>query len=93
MVKCIGPLFSQSAHGKCGAIVYQASKNGQIARTHVLQRYRPTAAQIQQNYFFGVAADGWKELTDEEKAEYDRRATPFRISGFNLFIKENIEHP
>lgn len=93
MVLLINPLFSNSAHGKMGGIVYQTGQYGQIARVHVPQHKKPSAAQIQQNYFFGMAADAWREQTDEQKAEYNTRAVPLRITGFNLFIKENIEHP
>lgn len=93
MVKLMNALFSNSAQGRYGGIVYQVGRFGQYARVHVPQRYRPTEKQLQQNYFFGVAADGWRVLTDEQKAEYNTRAVPFRITGFNLYIKENIEHP
>ncbi|MEE8341916.1 MAG: hypothetical protein V3R52_07450 [Candidatus Neomarinimicrobiota bacterium] len=93
MVKVINPLFSNSARGRFGGLVYQTGIYGQYVRTHVLQHRRPSPAQLQQNYFFGVAADSWRVLTDLEKAEYNTRAVPFRITGFNLFIKENIEHP
>ncbi|GAG94987.1 unnamed protein product, partial [marine sediment metagenome] len=91
--KLINALFSHSAHGRVGGIVYQTGPGGQYARTHVPQRYKPSTAQRQQNYFFGVAADAWRSLSDEEKAELNTRASKINISGFNLYIKENIQHP
>lgn len=93
MVKCINPLFSNSAKGRIGGLVYQTGKHGQICRTHVLQRYKPTVLQRQQNNFFGVAADNWRLLTDEEKAPYILRAKGTVMTGYNLFIKETIQHP
>ncbi len=93
MVKLINPLFSNSAHGKMGGIVYQGGPNGATARTHVLQRYRPSAAQIQQNYFFGIAADNWRVLTQEQKDVYINKAKGTYMSGYNLFIQETIQHP
>jgi len=93
MVKLINPLFSNSAHGKMGGIVYQCNRWGQIARVHVPQRYKPSEKQYQQNFFFGVAADNWRDLTDEQKAELNTRAVPLQMTGFNLYIKENIQHP
>ena len=93
MVKVINPLFSNEARGRCGGLVYQTGIYGQFCRTHVLQRYRPTDLQKQQNNFFGVAADQWRLLSDEQKAEYNFRARNLTMTGFNLYIKENIEHP
>ena len=93
MVKIINPFFSVSCHGKFAGCVYQSSPNGQIVRTHVPQRKKPSEAQRQQNYFFGTAADAWRLLTDEQKAEYNSRASKLKMTGFNLYIKENIQHP
>ena len=93
MVKCINPLFSTTARGRVGGLVYQASNNGFMCRTHVLQRHKPSESQLALNYAFGVAADSWRLLTDEEKDEYNRRASGKRMSGYNLYIKENIIIP
>lgn len=93
MVKVINPFSSVSCHGKVGGMVYQSGRWGQIVRTHVPQRFKPTEAQLQQNYFFGAAADAWRELSAEEKEEYRQRAVPLKMTGFNLYIKENIQHP
>ena len=76
-----------------GGIVYQGGPYGATCRTHTLQRYKPTALQIQQNYFFGIAADNWRILTQEEKDVYIERAKGMYMSGYNLFIKETIQHP
>lgn len=93
MVKLINPLFSSSAHGRLGGLIYEVGPFGQYAKAHVPQHGKPTAAQLQQNAFFGNAADAWRLLTDEQKAEYNSRAVALQMSGFNLYIKENIQHP
>ena len=93
MVKVINPLFSNSARGRVGGLIFQVGRSGQYVKGHVLQHGRPTEAQRQQNYFFGVAADSWRLLTDEQKQEWNVRAYGLHMSGFNLYIKKNIEHP
>jgi len=93
MVKLVNPLFSNSASGRLGGLIYQTGKYGQYAKGHVPQHKKPTAAQLQQNYFFGVAADAWRELTAEQKQEWIVKAYSTGMSGYNLYIKENIQHP
>lgn len=92
MVKLINPFFSESSRGKFSGCVYQTSKYGQIVRTDVPQRYKPTDLQRLQNYYFGEAADSWRVLTDEQKTEYNQKASKLKMTGFNLYIKENILH-
>lgn len=93
MVKVINPLFSNSAHGRVGGLVYQVGRSGQYVKGHVPQHKKPTIAQLQQNYFFGVAADAWRLLTDEQKQEWNVSAYGSGMSGYNLYIKKNIQHP
>ena len=93
MVKCINPLFSNSAHGKVGGLVYQTSIHGQMCRVHVPQRKKPSQAQKDLNYAFGAAADKWRLQTDEQKEEWNIKARGKRMTGYNLFIKETIIIP
>jgi len=93
MVKVINPLFSNSARGRVGGLVFQTGTYGAYVRGHVPQHKKPSAAQLQQNYFFGVAADAWRMLTDEQKEEWIVKAYSTGMTGYNLFIKENIQHP
>jgi len=93
MVKLVNPLFSNSAKGKCGGLVYQTGRYGPYVRGHVPQHGKPTEKQLQQNFFFGVAADAWRILTDEQKQEWNVKAYGLGMSGYNLFIKKNIQHP
>lgn len=93
MVKVINPLFSNSAHGRLGGLVYQTSQQGQIVKGYVPQHRKPTEAQIQQNYFFGIVSDAWRELTPEQQEVWNLQAQGTKLSGYNLYIKENIQHP
>lgn len=93
MAKVIGPCFSITAQGKLGALIFETGPSGAYVKGHTPQRKKPTPAQIQQNTFFGTAADNWRELTPAQKAEYNERAGTLQMTGFNLYIKENIEHP
>jgi len=93
MAKLINALFSNSAHGRFGGLVYELGRYGQYVKVHVPQHKKPTDAQLQQNYFFGVVVDAWRELTDEQKAEWSTKAAPLNMTGYNLYVKENIEHP
>jgi len=93
MAKVIGPLFCLSAHGKVGPLIYETGQFGQYVKGDTPQRKKPTEAQRQQNYFFGVCADLWRSENDATKAEYDSRALSLHMTGFNLYIKENIQHP
>lgn len=93
MVKVINPLFSNSAAGRVGGLVYQSGTYGPYVKGHVPQHRKPTALQLQQNTFFGLAADAWRVLTDEQQQEWNVKAYGLGMSGYNLFIKKNIQHP
>lgn len=93
MVKLIGALFSNIARGKFGAIVYQTGNFGQIATTFTPQRKKPTQAQKDLNYAFGATADNWRNLTAEQKQVWIDNAKGMRMTGYNLYIKENIIIP
>lgn len=91
MVKVINPLFSTEARGRFGGVQYQTGSYGQIARVYVPQRKKPTAAQLEQNYRFGRAADSWRLLEEPEKEDFRKRATNLQMTGFNLWVKEYFE--
>jgi len=49
-----------------------------------------TEAQQKVRTAYGKCVEAWKKLSPEEKADYDSRAEPLGISGFNLFVKEHL---
>ncbi len=91
MAKVLNPLFSLAASGRFGNIVYETGPYGPYVRVHVPQRKKPTAKQLEQNYRFGICADKWRLLSDEDKRALDVRALPLQLSGFNLFIREEYD--
>ncbi|GAH57981.1 unnamed protein product [marine sediment metagenome] len=93
MVKLINPFGSISAHGKFGGLIFETGPWGQYARGHTPQTKRPSEKQYLQNYYFGLAADAWRILSYAEKVEWDIKARGKRMTGFNLYIRENIRHP
>jgi len=90
MVKVIGPLGSLSARGRVGAIVYQTGLYGQFVRGHFPQKGIASDDQFDWRLAFGITADNWRLLEEEEKEEWDILAKGRRMTGFNLYIKENI---
>ena len=90
MAKSIGPLGSNSAHGKIGPLVFQTSRFGQQIHIHTPQRVEATESQLAQRYKFGITADAWRGLSDEEKESWNVQARGLKMTGFNLYIKENI---
>lgn len=91
MVRVSAPLGSMQARGKMGCLIYEVGRYGQYCKMYTPQRKRPSEAQKEQNYKFGTAADKWRILSDEEKEEWTKRAVGLKMTGFNLFIKENID--
>lgn len=90
MAKLIGALGCNSARGKMGSLVYQTGNYGQYVKIHTPQRKKPSESQIHFNYLFGIASDKWRVLTDEEKVEWTVKARGKKMTGYNLFIKENF---
>lgn len=92
MAKLINPLFSLSASGKLGGIVYMQGINGQNVRVHIPQTKKPTAEQKKMNYAFGATLDAWRLLSEAEKYEYNQKAANMKMTGMNLFVKENFHN-
>ena len=40
---------------------------------------------------YGKAVEAWRDLTDEERNQYNKRAKGKRYSGWNLFYKEYLQ--
>ena len=91
MVKVIAPLGSLSARGRLGGIVYQTGIYGQFVRGHIPQKKGVSELQYKWRLAFGITADNWRLLTQEQKEEWDILARGKKMTGFNLYIKENIQ--
>lgn len=49
-----------------------------------------TEAQQAQRARYKAGFEAWRLLTNEQKQVYNKRAVNYKISGYNLFMKENI---
>jgi len=91
MVQLINPLFSNTASGRLGGLVYSGNQYGQYVKAYTPQHRKPTGLQLKYNFCFGICADKWRLLTTEQKQDYIDRAKGQQMTGFNLWIKENLD--
>lgn len=84
---------SVAIHGRVANVVFQTGPHGCIARGYVPQRKGPSDLQKKQNRLFGVVSDQWRVLSDEEKKKWDQKASNMKITGYNLYLKENMKNP
>lgn len=88
MAKTKNALFSTTAKGKVGPLVVENNKKTQYIKTNIKPKDKKTPKQLKKRKLYGQAVAYWKAFTPQEKKEYNVRAKPLKISGFNLFIKE-----
>lgn len=94
MAKIVGPLMSVDARGNWakGALQFR----GGLKRCHA---YRPappgtvnqkaaSTAQASQRQLYRDALESWRALDDASQADWDGRAEPLGLSGWNLFFRE-----
>lgn len=60
----------------------------QYFRTYVIPNDPKTAKQKVQRRKYARAVEIWKQMPDDEKQVYNRRAAYLNKSGYNLFISE-----
>lgn len=96
MAKITGPLYSVDAQGNWGKGVLQFRRG--LKTTHA---YRPappgrinqapaTPAQARSRQAYGLAKERWTLLSLSEQAEWNAIAEPHRMSGWNLFVQNEI---
>lgn len=94
MAKITGPLMSLDARGNWskGALQFR----GGLRATHA---YRPappgkvnqkaaSAAQASTRENYRNTLESWKSLDDAARADWNERAEPLGLSGWNLFFRE-----
>lgn len=95
MARVLGPFHSLSASGSIARLLTARA----TARGSVVLRYSrpgsvdpsvPSAAQLAQRAAYGAAVAAWRALTQGERDQYDADAVLLRMSGWNLFLRENI---
>lgn len=61
----------------------------QQIRAHVIPADPKTPAQLARRAAFAAAMAGWSALTPAQKQTYNDRANALKISGVNLYMREN----
>jgi len=78
--------------GFVGIYQTQPTSKGRIVRR--LKLYSPTnprtEAQQAHRQKYGEAVEAWRDLTDEQKLVYNKKAKGRPLSGYNLFVKEYL---
>ena len=100
MAKTTGPLFSLTASGKlANTLVYSIWKGIPYVRQLVIPTYSNTTDQAAMRDLVTDLSQGWKAgstidghaINATYKAAYATAAEGMAMSGFNLFMKENID--
>ncbi len=95
MAKVNGPLMSESASGNFGkAMEFRRTLNGHVVtrqhRPGSVTPAQPSAAQLTQRTKYADAASQWQALTVSERLAYSDQAKPQKITGWNLYLSEQL---
>lgn len=88
--------FGVSEYGDDLALsgVYQKRRiNGKpvfVRMKHMIPKNPQTEKQQAWRAIFADGVTAWHNLTESERVEYNRLAIPYRIEGFNLFLKRYL---
>ena len=98
-----GTFRKKLPNGMVVSITYQKVAKGygnvpghndlQVKRTPSIQRNPRTAGQVQQRDRFREAISAWKTLTEAEKASWEMKARPKKLTGYTLFMSQNTRKP
>jgi len=91
MPKVTGPLLSFSASGSVSPLLtFSIRKSGQQVRYQKKQKDVLTDDRIEARANYSAAVSAWNVLSAPEKLAYSLRAKNLTMTGYNLFMKENI---
>ena len=83
--------MSNTASGKIGErLVFSQRKSGQQVRFQKAQKDIITSSRTSHRYKYNVAVSSWNNLSALQKDVYNDRADSLKMTGYNLFMKENI---
>jgi hypothetical protein len=92
MAKLKGPLMSLSASGTFGPrMTFSMRKGGAQVRIQKAQKDKITPARTKQRDFYKTAVSAWNALPSLEKQTYNDRAKSLTMTGYNLYLKEQLE--
>lgn len=91
MAKPTSPLMSFQASGKIGQrLVFSVRSSGQQVRFQKSQKDIKTLPRLEVRSAYSSSVFDWVSLPDIDKNIYVQRAKSLHMTGYNLFIKENI---
>jgi len=83
------PFFTE-IRKKLGEGCFRTRKKGIEFGKNRIPRNPRSPAQVSVRTTYGKAVQDWKQLTPEERQNYNERAKPLKISGWNLFVMETF---
>jgi len=89
MVKAKSPIFDKLSKGFKNLDVRLRKTGIEIGKKRVPFNPR-TDAQKQHRAKYGQLVQQWNLLSPEEKESYNQQAKPLQISGWNLFVMQNL---
>ena len=93
MARLTGTSLSLAARGGIRrAIVFQSWKGIFYARKKPRPHYHKTTACLRRNIIFADAVKCWQVLGDIEKMLWRAASHGMRLSGYELFLKDYLEH-
>lgn len=93
MGKVRGPLFGFRAQGSLGgAVTYQDSPGGTVVRRRPVPGGVRTLGQRYHGWDYGDCAYQWGQLSADERRAWAVSAVGIKASGYNLFMKYQMEN-
>lgn len=77
--------------GKLGDRVYYYREGVLIYRTYVIPVQPGTPAQLAWWAVFRAAVTAWHALTGPVQGAWNKKAIPYRMSGYNLYISRTLK--
>jgi hypothetical protein len=89
MTKVVGPALSISASGSLQKkITFQKTPSGHKVYLDHSHKGIVSSVQSSQRSKFLECIQGWKELTSDEKKEWEDAAKGIGMTGYNYFLKD-----
>jgi len=86
----LNPMFSE-AEGNLGRIVLYKRNGVQCARKYVVPRNPDTHAQRSNRSTFAMAVKAWKNLSQDNKNEWNSKAQKKGKTGYNYFLSQYMK--
>ena len=91
MAKVTNPLMSYSASGSISHLLnFQNQAGQQIARQYKATNKHASPSQKINRLRYATTSNDWLKLPIEIRQDYVKRAEKHKLSGFNLFLKEQL---